>query len=482
MTGDVIVVQVGDSGTYTGAHFWNIQNEIVSLYEGNRTGEEPKPCSTRNGYYSSQSLFYETAERGFHPRAIWIDAKGSIRRVEKSFEVQDGDEGVEWEGDVDRYCQSGSEGGNGVFEYFGDYLTPKIDTKKTMHIVDGVWRNPRKSDHRMWSNVDGECLVRQPDVEEIEDSIRRVAERSDSLAGFMFFVDDTTLWGNMTSQILENMQHDYAGKSKVVFATREACDETRLTLLEGLATSCISPLVDMYVPMVDPVVQNPILAARESHPRHSLFQNSLLKAVGIHAAMAPCHRTDDSRLDIHSLIGLVTGTYNSPFASMDMIFPATRVRKDDSSSSSSSRTTLFSSDTRVSFNQDHILGSDADHGRFAESISILHHEAEISHDAVLARIQNDTVRRVQSVSWSDTGIPHLPYMIPFAENTDSLGAICRLCGTTSFQKVLESLSASFKKAAASSMGSRLVASWGVSREHVIEAYNDLQSLAGTYIS
>jgi hypothetical protein len=353
-----------------------------------------------------------------------------------------------------------------------------------MHIVDGVWRNPRKSDHRMWSNVDGECLVRQPDVEEIEDSIRRVAERSDSLAGFMFFVDDTTLWGNMTSQILENMQHDYAGKSKVVFATREACDETRLTLLEGLATSCISPLVDMYVPMVDPVIQHPILAARESHPRHSLFQNSLLKAVGIHAAMAPCHHTNDTRLDIHSLIGLVTGTYNSPFASMDMIFPATRVRKDDSStsSSSSSRTTLFSSDGRVSFNQDRILGSDADHGRFAESISILHHEAEISHDAVLARIQNDTVRRVQSVSWSDTGIPHLPYMIPFAENTDSIGAICRLCGTTSFQKVLESLSASFKKAAASSMGSRLVASWGVSREHVIEAYNDLQSLAGTYIS
>ncbi|KAI8108130.1 hypothetical protein M9434_006160 [Picochlorum sp. BPE23] len=477
MTGDVIVVQVGDSGTYTGAHFWNIQNEIVSLYEGNRAGEEPKPCSTRTGYYSSQSLFYETAERGFHPRAVWIDAKGSIRRVQKSFEVQDGDEGVEWEGDVDRYCQSSSQGGDGVSEYFGDYLTPKIDTKKTMHIVDGVWRNPRKSDHRMWSNVDGECLVRQPDVEEIEDSIRRVAERSDSLAGFMFFVDDTTLWGNMTSQILENMQHDYAGKSKVVFATREACDETRLTLLEGLATSCISPLVDMYVPMVDPVIQHPILAARESHPRHSLFQNSLLKAVGIHAATAPCHRADDTRIDIHSLSSLVTGTYNSPFASMDMIFPAKLAKED---SSTSSRTTLFQSDRRVSFNQDHILGSDADHGRFAESISILHHETEISHDAVLARIQNDTVRRVQSVSWSDTGIPHLPYMIPFAENTDSLGAICRLCGTTSFQKVLESLSASFKKAAASSMGSRLVALWGVSREHVIEAYNDLQSLAGTY--
>eukprot|EP00889_Picochlorum_renovo_P008338 jgi/Picre1/35368/NNA_002830.t1 len=141
----------------------------------------------------------------------------------------------------------------------------------------------------MWSNVDGECLVRQPDVEEIEDSIRRVAERSDSLAGFMFFVDDTSLWGHMTSQILENMQHDYAGKSKVVFATREACDETRLTLLEGLATSCISPLVDMYVPMViQYTASNP---CGEGVSSTAFFVSKFsAESIGIHAATAPCHR------------------------------------------------------------------------------------------------------------------------------------------------------------------------------------------------
>lgn len=408
-----------------------------------------------------------------------MDAKGSIRRLQRTIEVREGSKGVEWEGGVDSHCPSGAEIGNddGLFEYFGDYLRPKIDTKN-VHIVDGVWRNPRRSDHRVWSTVDGDCLVRQPDVEEIEDGVRRVAEISDSLDGFMFLLDDTSLWGHVASQILENMQHDYAGTSKVVFATRErdeGCDEARLALLEGLATSCISSLVDLYVPMVDPVVEYPILASRyerQGHPRRSLFRHSLLKAVGIHGATAPCYRAGDDQLDIRSLIGLLTGHYNRPFASMDMVFPGKLAKKDS---------TLFKSDTRVSFNQDTSLGSDSDSGRFAESISILH-EAEFSRDAVLDRIKHDTVRRVQSVAWCENGIPHLPYMAPCPENTDSLGIICRLCGTTSFKNVLESVSTSFKRASESAMGSKVVASWGIPHEEVIEAYNNVESLAVAYKS
>eukprot|EP00889_Picochlorum_renovo_P008337 jgi/Picre1/35367/NNA_002829.t1 len=134
MTGDVIIVQVGDSGTYTGAHFWNIQNEIVSLYEGNRTGEEQAMFDTQRVLLFSIALLRDGRER-FSPSSHLDRCQRIYTTSKKSFEVQDGDEGVEWEGDVDRYCQSGSEGGHGVFEYFGDYLTPKIDTKKTMHIV-----------------------------------------------------------------------------------------------------------------------------------------------------------------------------------------------------------------------------------------------------------------------------------------------------------------------------------------------------------
>lgn len=400
-----------------------------------------------------------------------MDSKGSVRRCENLDELRS--DVVEWEGDIQSYSaqrlgssKESREDGLPSFECFGDFMKSFDREYLKFHVVDSLLRGG--PEERAWSSFGSQCPVHEDTMEDMKDSIRIMVEKSDYLSGFMYLVEDTSVWGNVASNILEEMKDDYRGKAMFLFATRQDglrhARDLRKNILHALAVSTISSLVDVYVPMYD--------CAAQSGGEDDLCSNTLMRAMGIHGASLPCRLTD-SPMDMHSIADLISGKYQSPFAAIDMVFPEKRGWANDTS-------LVFEGGV---FCTDMYIGTDNDLGRVAESISI---EAPKHEKSIYERLRLDRTMRVQSVSTSLSGglpvLPYLPVKFPTIamDGTSTVPYVSRLSASSSWSRVLRELSSVYACEAKSKQGSDILESWGVSQDTVNEQCEFITSLADRY--
>ena len=411
------------------------------------------------------------------PRLVCVDAKGSVRR-ELPAEIDDdgvGDITVElWDGAVQDVAsasrmprQSASTSASAP-AYFGDFMGVKPGR---MHVLSTLTRGSREE--RAWSVHGERCPVHKEEMEAIEDSVRVMAERSDSLAGFVVTAEDSGVWGNVTSNVMEELRDDYRGKTVILFATREGDERieemrdgedrsaTARLMSEGLAVASLAPLVDLYVPVIG-----------GSRDGSSLFRSSLAGAVGIFGATMPLvtgGRDGAPAIDMAGLAnGLVAGHHRCPLATLDVFSPALtspvslsgHARADDVGRITEHVSLLRS---RNATGGDAFL-SEADREAFAALLS--------GEDVVLSHPSARTVSRIPA------GVPVVRGMDAasgFRTGAASIPCAAVLGSTTAFGPELRELAGMFGPRQARDRAA-LLESWGVQGD-ADEVHEGLLSLA-----
>jgi len=377
------------------------------------------------------------------PRSISVGSKGSVRRYDGNEDSGDR-AGIAWDGPIEQHTLTRKRGGTQVGEYYQDIMKQFSDGVR-VHVVHTMQQGGREE--HSWSTDGARCPVDADELEDIEESIRKVAESSNRVEGFLYMAEDTSVWGHVSKYLLEDSQEEYHGRSTYLFATRSATSVThkneRRDILEGLSFSQLSQLVDLYVPMDDSLGH---LKRVDSHSH--VYQSSLSNAVGIFGVMIPFMKKHNA-LEMHRVASHLTGMHQCPLASLDMIFPTLR-------------------NTTVSFTNQ-IPRYDVDDNRISNMISYL------GHDGVL-QCRDDMIHRTLSSSFSQ-GLPVLEpisQLVPGIPPRDSEVPLISVLGSTkSFGGTLESL----RNALTSNASQSLMDSWGVSREDMMESAEVLDTMA-----
>ena len=466
------------------------QNVRQDACRGDDAGESSGNSSDAG--YDASTVFYgsslsgsATSPASWEPRMVCVDAKGSVRRelrdVGPSATVLDvshdenGALGVElWDGGVQDVTGRAetrrvSLGSSAVVrkEYWGDFMNVRSE-KSRIHVVSAVQRWGREE--RAWSVHGERCPLHGDELESIEESVRVLAEKADTLAGFIVMADDRSVWGNVASSVLEEMRDDYRGKATFLFATRcksEESDEdverekavTARSFMEGLAVSSLAPLVDLYVPIYG-----------RGRTVDELFQWTMVNAIGIFGATLPLMwRGNSTSMDMaHIASCLGAGHHRCPLATLDVFSPA------------------LASPLALS---GHARAGDA--GRITECVSILcqneddaqtigsnGHSLWFDMEAVsLSRPSTRVVSRIGAGVPIVRGVGEVPaFQTPFG--TSSISCATVLGSTTAFAPELRSLAGKFCPSQVRGHAA-LLESWGVQGLYE-EVHEDLLSMADCF--
>lgn len=446
--------------------------------------------------YDASTLFYgsscsttTTTSSSSQPRVVCVGAKGSVRRELRPSVPEEGSmtsshvdlAHVElWDGAVNDVTgaggvrgvgvgtgRGGGRGRNGAVrkDYFGDFMGVFSDQTR-MHVLSTIQR--WSPEERAWSVHGERCPVHRDELESIEDSVRILAEKSDSLAGFVVMADDRCVWGNVASSVLEEMRDDYKGKATFLFATRqgevaEGADagdrRGKARLMEGLAVSSLAPLVDLYVPVYG-----------LGKTVDQLFGSSLVGAVGIFGATLPLmSRGGAASMDMASMAtSLGAGHHRCPLVTLDVYSP------------------VFTSPISLSGH-----ARDDDVGRITECISILG-TSEPDRDALGYKshchwfdVDGVTLSRpsTRAVSRNGAGVPVVRGMdeapaFRLLADRRSMPCASVLGSTTAFAPDMRSLAGWFDPRHVREQAA-LLESWGV-RDRCEEVHEELLSMADCF--
>lgn len=216
------------------------------------------------------------------------------------------------------------------YNYFTDYLQSSLHPK-TVHLVEGIWHEADDS-KSAWMQADG-WLSPALEMEEVSDAIRTFAEDADTLAGFQCIVDDLTMWGGISNEVLEMLKDDYRSQPVLLFATRKnpvsqqsspAAIKHQLQLSKGLSCALLTRYTDVFVPLIAPEPLGDGLAELHWEIAND-FRKSALFAAAIDSMSTPYRLNSTSAvvggMDMWSLPDLLRGPFQSPFASLSMAMP-----------------------------------------------------------------------------------------------------------------------------------------------------------------
>ncbi len=428
---------------------------------------------------SSPDAVATTASPSLQPRAVFVDAKGSVRRELRPTDPGEGPTSsngdpahVElWDGAVNDVTGGGGGGecggrtGSVRKDYFGDFMGDFSDQTK-VHVLNAIQR--WSQEERAWSVHGERCPLHRDELESVEDSVRILAEKSDSLAGFVVMGDDRCVWGNVSASVLEEMRDDYRGKAMFLFATRQRASAEReagrggrgkIRLMEGLAVSSLAPLVDLYVPVYS-----------HGETVDELFRSSLVGALGMFGAMLPVFsRGGASPMDMASMAtSLGAGHQRCPLATLDVHSP------------------VFASPIPLSG-----LTREDDVGRITECVSILGtsrphmNVAGGGGDCDWFDVGSVSLSRPSTrvVSRTCTGVPFVRGMdeapaFRSLAGSQSMACASVLGSTTEFAPGLRSLAGRFDPQQVRDQAA-LLESWGV-RDRCEEVREELLSMADCF--
>lgn len=380
--------------------------------------------------------------------------KGSVRRYHgdrhSDAAADDDGSGVAWDGTIEQHTWGRGQHAPNSVEYYQDFMKVFSDGVR-VHVLNNLQQGG--AEESCWSTHGERCPIYSEDLEDIQDSIRKSAERSNRVGGFFYFAQDTSVWGHISKYLLEDSQQEFHGRSTYLFATRSESgfhafrSNKRKGLLQGLAVAHLSELVDLYVPMHDS-----LRYFRRPQPTYNLFQSSLVNAMGIFGSTIPFMKKSQG-LEMHYVASLLTGRHQCPLASMDLILP-----------------TYGNVTIPVT---DHQLRYDIDKGERYDFISNL---GNSNGNAILHQAKSVGSGCLEASSYPE-GLPlndSISEMLPGISGDDSSLHLTSILGsTTSFAQTLTSVKDQFVMDAAPS----LCESWGVSKEDVMESAEVLTNMA-----
>ncbi|BDA46653.1 Protein misato homolog 1 [Coccomyxa sp. Obi] len=297
VAGEVITIQAGSFANFTGAHYWNFQDELLGLSESQETGHtaaqvDPNVLFTQTETRQGQPIYT--------PRLVLFDLSGSLGGASQS-SLEGSSRGAPavttWTGPVavhradpvprSRFVQQlelepeeeppgpstsqdtsnayhaiaeaarelDSEGG---VQSWTDFLKVRLHPR-SLALLPGVWQGA--ADFSGFGHGRG-ALGSDEARENALDRIRCFAEECDSLQGFQYFSDDLSGFGHFSYELLQMMQDDYARSPVLLFAPRPSLDETptqqasasrQRRLSEAVSMARLSEVSSVYVPLAPPV-------------------------------------------------------------------------------------------------------------------------------------------------------------------------------------------------------------------------------------
>eukprot|EP00890_Picochlorum_soloecismus_P000126 jgi/Picsp_1/1113/NSC_04595-R1_tubulin-like protein len=513
---DVITIQLGETANYVGAHFWNIQCDLLlaESVEATHEGQVVESPKQRESEVDERVLFECYVDRkNMNPRLISWDVKGCLpRRVRRAV---DDSCPLEWAGRVDDYClnstdQSSREADGVDYDYFSNFMRISRD-QYSLHIADRLWRGD--IGEYSWGSDGG--LVNSI-KDETAESIRVMAEKSDYLEGFMHVVEDASFWGNVSEGVLEDLADEYKGKMVYLFACRnyrqskinmDASMVQRRCLLEGLAVSHLAPLVNAYIPLYDASVL-PFTSPGSKSPRlEHTFKQSILKAFAIHGSTLPFRLRDGPSFGSTGMLShasWLTHQFNSPFCIIDMTLPFV-FRKEESLDNSfgekmvfndarlkdprkySTKKTLanFSKETNISFMDQDGTAKDID---AAQGVHWLSYIGLYDRKDEIIRALRDNGRR--KITFTAAGIPDMSgyfdclqpnVAFPSSKNGGFTPSMVRIASSRTFKLILDSMRGDFMRAATSYHGKSTLESWSLPFQDISEIDENLAFFADRYI-
>lgn len=363
MRRELVTLQIGTSANYTGAHFWNLQDEYLAIPPSQR---ELSPSTFFNEVLSGS----RAARSGlrYAPRLQVIDANGAFGALSTDAGVvlptrEDGSKfSPAWSKKVRRYVreaipksqyvknileQESAEGEasagkqvklEGDVRYWSDYLKSQYHPR-TCFPLQGVHHGVSKLD----SFEVGVEVAKTLLLDDAYEQLRYFVEGCDSFGGLCVISNADDAYAGFTSTYLSHLRDELGASSPVlVFGTHSvrrrygqrgggsvtdeldiAADTLCMQNEAKLVSSCFEFSTEYIALSPQAVRRFPLLHASSQ----DLFQSSSVLATAMHVALTPMQMN-------LSLAGLISAVRPAPFASFGSVacnFPSVALKFEYSS-------------------------------------------------------------------------------------------------------------------------------------------------------
>ncbi|KAK9918811.1 hypothetical protein WJX75_007119 [Coccomyxa subellipsoidea] len=309
MTGEVITIQAGSFANFTGAHYWNFQDELLGLSD---SGDSAHTADHIDPDVLLRLTETRQGQPVYTPRLVLFDLSGSLGGASQSSlggESQTTPAVTTWTGPVavhrteptprSRFAQQlelepeeappGPRGSDNAYETIAeaareldregivrswtDFLKVRLHPR-SVALLSGRWQGAE--DFSGFGHGRG-ALVGDEAREDALDRIRGFAEECDSLQGFQYFADDLSGFGHFSYELLQMMQDDYSRSPVLLFALRSSLEETpaqpvsalrQRRLSEAASMARLSEISSLYIPVAPPA-HLPCLSRRPGNVFHA---------------------------------------------------------------------------------------------------------------------------------------------------------------------------------------------------------------------
>jgi hypothetical protein len=389
MREEIVTLQFGEFSNYVGAHYWNLQAELLRLAEAGGGDAAASAAAAAARQLDAGVLFRDAPAAGPRtPRLLLFDASGALGGLPLDVAAEApadaagvatwggaaevhrappaprsgflqqrhlGADAGEYEGEEGEAEEEGGGGGGGEVgeavaaltpleraaraldapggvRAFTDFLSAPLHPRAA-HLLPGVWRGDPVL--RGWTDAGG-AFAGGEAREGAAEGVRRLAEEADRLGGFQVFAEDLAAWGRGAAEVLGDLRDAYGPAAPVVlFALRpgggnsSTGDEARARLAEGLSAAVLAPRCDVYVPVALPAhAALPALRWRGGDPYHE----AAAVAAALDAATTPCRLAAGGggagRATAGELAALLAGRYRSPLAALAAALPCPALPAD----------------------------------------------------------------------------------------------------------------------------------------------------------
>ncbi|MEW5302521.1 MAG: hypothetical protein WDW36_005299 [Sanguina aurantia] len=377
---EVITLQFGSYANHVGAHFWNLQDELMG-YSQNEAWSEYAAVVDPGALYSSTEdkhgnmtyrpraaifdlcgglggvSFSPDATHGPDPSmlpswggAVEVHQRAPIPKSSFTLQLEEQEESWDHEGKSrEAYSESPAfqaqqaealeaaarELGNGAgVGSWTDYLKATLDAR-TVHTLPGLWSGV----HEFSSYGDGLSAAAGVESRDaLMERVRVLAEASDALQGFQVFADDQTGWGALSAELLAEVREEYSGRPVLYWAVRQPqampaqgvgmMVRTRVAANLGMATARLHEVSSLLIPLAVPMQSSALPALQYTYfnPYHtSAILASVIDSATTMWRATPGCRTPLGEIhgaaNLHSLVALMTGGGGAHFAAARALLP-----------------------------------------------------------------------------------------------------------------------------------------------------------------
>eukprot|EP00898_Chlorokybus_atmophyticus_P008192 jgi/Chlat1/8374/Chrsp80S00638 len=327
---EVVTLQFGTYANFVGAHFWNIQDELLGLadqmgveqeIDSNivyRVGETPQGVATYTprlvaldmrgslGSMRAAGSLYDTSGEGSLTSTSTWTGRADVHRaepIERNEFLRSLDAEAERATASSPHTAEAPSTSNGTenvaanleasVRYWTDYLKAHLHPK-TVYELPGLWHDVTSFDNF----GDGLAVMSSEETREaLLDRLRFFAEECDHLQGFQCWVESNSGFAGVASEVLQEVRDEYRSAAVLVYGVRPhppaapvAVVDAQQVLNRALVLRSFTAASNTYVPLgeADYSALYPHLSLRDTR-----FHTSAVDAVVIDTSTLPYRLRQD---------------------------------------------------------------------------------------------------------------------------------------------------------------------------------------------